>query len=56
VKTTAENVRQSFASVRKLQDEYIAALTEKELQIITEFLEGFTKIWAEEIKQLQEES
>jgi len=56
VKTTAENVRQSFASVRKLQDEYIAALTDSELQIITEFLEGFTKIWAEEIKQLQEES
>ena len=56
VKTTAGKVRQWFAPVRKVQDDFIATRSEKELQIIAEFLEGFTKIWEEELKRLRDES
>ncbi|HTP00610.1 MAG TPA: MarR family transcriptional regulator [Anaerolineales bacterium] len=56
VKAAAGKMRQWFAPVRKAQDDLLATRSERELEIIIEFLEGFTRIWQEEIRKLHDET
>ncbi len=55
-RTAGERAAQWFAPARKLQDDFLAARSATELQIIADFLEGLTKIWEEERRRLQEKS
>ena len=42
-----------FASARKAQDELISSYSEKELEIISDVFERFTKLWDQEREKLQ---
>ncbi len=55
-KTARERAAQWFAPAKTLQDDFLAARSATELQIIADFLEGLTKIWQEERRKLREES
>jgi DNA-binding MarR family transcriptional regulator len=53
VKAGADRVAPWFTSVRNAQDDLISGYSEKELAILADFFERFTKIWEEERKKLQ---
>jgi DNA-binding MarR family transcriptional regulator len=48
-----EKVASWFESARKAQDELISSYSEKELEIISDVFERFTKIWDQEREKLQ---
>ena len=53
-KSGAEKVASWFESARKAQDELISSYSEKELEIISDAFERFTKVWEQESKKLEE--
>ncbi len=53
VKSGAEKVASWFESARKAQDELISSYSEKELEIISDVFEGFTKLWEQEREKLE---
>ncbi len=53
-KSGAEKVASWFESARKAQDELISSYSEKELEIISDAFERFTKLWEQESKKLEE--
>jgi DNA-binding MarR family transcriptional regulator len=53
VKSGAEKIASGFESARKAQDELISSYSEKELEIISDVFERFTKIWEQERKKLE---
>jgi DNA-binding MarR family transcriptional regulator len=55
-KSGAEEVASWFESARKAQDELISSYSEKELEIISDVFERFTKLWEAERKKLLEET
>jgi DNA-binding MarR family transcriptional regulator len=54
VQAGVERVAPWFAPVRKAQDELVSSYSEKELEILSDFFERFTKIWEEKRKELQQ--
>ncbi len=52
-KSGAEKVALGFESARKAQDELISTYSEKELEIISDVFERFTKLWEQEREKLQ---
>jgi DNA-binding MarR family transcriptional regulator len=52
-KSSAERVASWFESARKAQDELISSYSEKELEIISNVFERFTKIWEQEREKIQ---
>lgn len=55
-RTARERAAHWFAPARKMQDEFLKRCSARDLQIIADFLEGFTKLWEAERKRLQEQS
>ena len=53
VKSSAEKVASWFESARKAQDELISSYSEKELEIISDVFERFTKLWEQEREKLR---
>jgi len=53
LKSAAERVASWFESARKAQDELISSYSERELEIISDAFERFTKIWEQEREKLQ---
>ena len=53
VKSGAEKVASGFESARKAQEELISSYSEKELEIISDAFERFTKIWEQEREKIQ---
>jgi MarR family transcriptional regulator, organic hydroperoxide resistance regulator len=51
----AEKIASWFISARKAQDELISSYSEKELEIISDVFERFTKMWDQEREKLQRE-
>ena len=51
-KSGAEKAAAWFASARKAQDELISSYSEKELEIITDVFERFTKLWEQEREKI----
>ena len=56
VKSAAEKVASGFESARRAQDELISSYSEKELEIISDAFERFTKIWEQERNKVQKVS
>ena len=52
-KSATEKAASWFESARKAQDELISSYTEKELEIISDAFERFTKIWEQEREKLE---
>jgi len=52
-KSGAEKAASWFASARKAQDELISSYSEKELEIISDVFERFTKLWEQEREKVQ---
>ncbi len=52
-KSGAEKVASSFESARKAQDELISSYSEKELEIISDVFERFTKLWEREREKIR---
>jgi DNA-binding MarR family transcriptional regulator len=52
-KSGAEKVAPWFAPVGKAQDVLISDYSEKELQLISDFFEGYAKIWEQERVKLE---
>jgi DNA-binding MarR family transcriptional regulator len=52
-KASAEKVAGWFESARKAQDEMISSYSEKELEIISDVFERFTKLWEQEREKVQ---
>ena len=52
-KSGAEKVASWFESARKAQDELISSYSEKELEIISDVFERFTKIWEQEREKVR---
>ena len=52
-KSGAEKVASWFESARKAQDELISSYSERELEIISDVFERFTKIWEQEREKIQ---
>jgi DNA-binding MarR family transcriptional regulator len=52
-KSSAEKAAAWFASARKAQDELISSYSEKELEMIADVFERFTKLWEQERKKIQ---
>ena len=55
VKSGAEKVASGFESARKAQEELISSYSEKELEIISDAFERFTKIWEQEGSKLEKD-
>ena len=55
VKSSAEKVASWFESARKAQDELISSYSEKELEIISDVFERFTKLWEQEREKIRKE-
>ena len=53
VKSGAEKVASGFESARKAQEELISSYSEKEIEIISDVFERFTKIWEQERMKFQ---
>ena len=54
-KSAAEKAASWFESARKAQDELISSYSEKELEIISDVFERFTKLWDQERKKVQKD-
>ena len=52
-KSGTDKVAPWFDSVRKAQDDLVSSYSEKDLQVITDFLERSTAMWEEARKKLQ---
>jgi len=52
-KSGAEKAASWFESARKAQDELISSYSEKELEIISDVFERFTKLWEQEREKVQ---
>jgi DNA-binding MarR family transcriptional regulator len=52
-KSSAEKASAWFESARKAQDELISGYSEKELEIISDAFERFTKLWEHEREKIQ---
>ena len=52
-KSGAEKVASWFESARKAQDELISSYSEKELEIISDVFERFTKLWDQEREKIR---
>ncbi len=52
-KSSAEKVASWFESARKAQDELISSYSEKELEIIADVFERFTKLWDQEREKIR---
>jgi len=52
-KSAAEKAASWFESARKAQDELISSYSEKELEIISDAFERFTKIWEQEREKIR---
>ncbi|MCL5612174.1 MAG: MarR family transcriptional regulator [Chloroflexi bacterium] len=52
-KSGAEKVASWFESARKAQDELISSYSEKELEIISDVFERFTKLWEQEREKVR---
>ena len=52
-KAGSEKVASWFESARKAQDALISSYSEKELEIIADIFERFTKLWEEEREKVQ---
>ncbi len=53
LKSATERVASWFESARKAQDELISSYSERELEIISDVFERFTKIWEQEREKIQ---
>jgi len=54
-KSGTEKVAAWFESARKAQDELISSYSEKELEIVADVFERFTKLWEQEREKIQRE-
>jgi DNA-binding MarR family transcriptional regulator len=54
-KSSADKVASWFESARKAQDELISSYSEKELEIIADVFEQFTKLWDREREKIRKE-
>jgi DNA-binding MarR family transcriptional regulator len=54
-KSSAEKAASWFESARKAQDELISSYPEKELEIIADVFERFTKLWEQEREKIRKE-
>jgi DNA-binding MarR family transcriptional regulator len=54
--SSAEKVASWFESARKAQDELISSYSEKELEIIADVFERFTKLWDQEREKIRIDS
>jgi DNA-binding MarR family transcriptional regulator len=54
-KSSAEKAASWFESARKAQDELISSYSEKELEIIADVFERFTKLWDQEREKIQKD-
>lgn len=54
-KSSGEKAASWFESARKAQDELISSYSEKELEIIANVFERFTKLWEQEQKKIRKE-
>jgi DNA-binding MarR family transcriptional regulator len=52
-KSGTEKVASWFESARKAQDELISSYSEKELEIISDVFERFTKLWEQERERIR---
>ena len=52
-KSSAEKAASWFESARKAQDELISSFSEKELEIIADAFERFTKLWDQEREKIR---
>jgi DNA-binding MarR family transcriptional regulator len=52
-KMSAERAASWFESARKAQDELMSGYSEKELEIIADVFERFTKLWEQEREKIQ---
>ena len=52
-KSSAEKAASWFESARKAQDELISSYSEKELEIIADVFEQFTKLWDQEREKIR---
>jgi DNA-binding MarR family transcriptional regulator len=52
-KLSTEKAASWFESARKAQDELISSYSEKELEIISDVFERFTKLWEQEREKIQ---
>jgi len=53
VKSSSEKVAAWFESARKAQDDLISSYSEKELEIIADVFERFTKLWEQEREKVR---
>ena len=53
--SSAEKAASWFESARKTQDELISSYSEKELEIIADVFERFTKLWEQEREKIQKD-
>lgn len=53
-KSGTDRVAPCFAAVRKAQDVLITGYSDKELNLLSEFLEKFARIWEQERRKLQQ--
>ncbi len=56
LKSGTERVASWFESARKAQDELISSYSERELEIISDAFERFTKIWEQEREKIQKKA
>ena len=54
-KSSAKKAASWFESARKAQDELISSYSEKELEVISDVFERFTKLWDQEREKLRRE-
>jgi DNA-binding MarR family transcriptional regulator len=54
-KSAAEIAASWFESARKAQDELISSYSEKELEIISDVFERFTKLWEQESEKIRKD-
>ncbi len=54
-KSSAEKAASWFESARKAQDELISSYSEKELEIIADVFEQFTKLWEQEREKIRKD-
>ena len=55
VKSSSEKVAAWFESARKAQDDLISSYSEKELEIIADVFERFTKLWEQEREKIRKD-
>lgn len=55
-KSSAEKAASWFESARRAQDGLISSYSEKELEIIADVFERFTKLWQQEHEKIQKDS